>query len=125
MLFWGGLVTIGSIVPAVILFRKKTGNSIPWIVFSAVLVVFGILCERYLIVIPGLTRPPDIFPGWEITRSVIPEGIVSYSISFAEVLQALGVAGLVALLFIWGMKFMKLVPTEARMIEQSSSTRPM
>ena len=117
VLFWGGLVTIGSIIPAIILFRKKTGNSIPWIVFASILVVLGVLCERYLIVIPGLTHPPDIFPGWEITRSVIPEGIVAYSISFAEVLQALGVVALIGLLFIWGMKFMKLVPTEARMLE--------
>jgi molybdopterin-containing oxidoreductase family membrane subunit len=121
VLFWVGLVTVGSIIPAVILFRKRTGTSIPWIVFSAILVVFGVLCERYLIVIPGFTFPPDIFPGWEIIRSPIPAGIAVYSISFAEVVQALGVAGLIGLLFIWGMKFMKLVPREARMIEPSPS----
>ncbi len=118
LLFWGGLITVGSIVPAVILFRKKTCNSIPWIVFSAILVVLGVLCERYLIVLPGLTYPPDILPGWEIVQSAIPESVVAYSISFAEVAQALGVAGLIALLFIWGMKFMKLMPTEAQMIEK-------
>jgi molybdopterin-containing oxidoreductase family membrane subunit len=120
LLFWGGLVTIGSIIPAIILFRKKTGQSMPWIVFSAILVVFGVLCERYLIVLPGLTHPPDIFSGWEITRSVIPEGVVSYSISFPELLQAFGVLSLIALLFIWGMKFMKLVPAEAKMLDQSA-----
>ncbi len=123
VLFWAGLVMIGSIIPAVILFRRKTGSSIPWVAFAAVLVVFGVLCERYLIVIPGLTRPQDLFQGWEIIRSAIPEGITTYSISVAEVLQALGVASFVALLFIWGMKFMKLVPTEARMIEQSQSIK--
>ncbi len=123
VVFWAGLVTIGSIIPAVILFRRKTGGSIPWVAVSAVLVVSGVLCERYLIVIPGLTRPQDLFQSWEIVRSAIPEGITTYSISFAEVLQALGVASFVALLFIWGMKLMKLVPTEARMIEQSQSIK--
>jgi molybdopterin-containing oxidoreductase family membrane subunit len=121
VLFWVGLVGVGSIIPAIILFRKKTGKSIPWIAFSAILVVVGVIFERYLIVIPGLTFPPDLFPGWEITQSPIPEGIITYSISFPEILQALGVAGLIGLLFMWGMKFMKLVPTEARMIEQPSS----
>jgi len=117
ILFWIGLVGVGSIVPAIILFRKKTGKSIPWIVFAAMLVVFGVICERYLIVIPGLTFPPHMFPGWEITQEVVPEGIATYSISFFEILQALGVVGLIGLAFMWGMKFMKLVPTEARMIE--------
>ncbi len=116
-LFWGGLITIGSIIPAIILFRKKTGSSIPWIVLSAILVVLGVMCERYLIVLPGLTFPPHLFPGWEILHSDIPEGIAVYSISFYEILQALGVIGLIGLAFMWGMKFMKLVPTEARMIE--------
>jgi Ni/Fe-hydrogenase subunit HybB-like protein len=121
LLFWGGLIGIGSIVPAIILFRKKTGNSIPWIVFAAILCVFGVLCERYLIVLPGLTHPPDLLPGWEIMDSPVVEGVATYAISFYEVLQALGVAGFIGLLFMWGMKFMKLVPTEARMIEGSPS----
>jgi Ni/Fe-hydrogenase subunit HybB-like protein len=79
------------------------------------------MCERYLIVLPGLTFPPHLFPGWEITHGVIPEGVAVYSISLYEILQALGVVGLIGLAFMWGMKFMKLVPTEARMIEQPSS----
>ena len=115
------MVGVGSIVPAIILFRKKTGKSIPWIVFAAILVVFGVICERYLIVIPGLTFAPHLFPGWEITNGVVPEGITTYSISLFEILQALGVVGLIGLAFMWGMKFMKLMPTEARMIEQPSS----
>lgn len=116
-LFWGGLIAIGSIIPAIILFRKKTGSSIPWIIFAAILVVLGVMCERYLIVLPGLTFAPHLFPGWEIIQSPIPENVAVYSISFYEILQALGVVGLIGLSFMWGMKFMKLVPTEARMIE--------
>ncbi len=116
-LFWGGLITIGSIIPAIILFRKKTGSSIPWIIFAAILVVLGVMCERYLIVLPGLTFAPHLFPGWEIVQSPIPENVAVYSISFYEILQALGVVGLIGLSFMWGMKFMKLVPREARMIE--------
>ena len=79
------------------------------------------MCERYLIVLPGLTFAPHLFPGWEIIHSPIPENIAVYSISFYEILQALGVVGLIGLAFMWGMKFMELVPTEARMIEQTAS----
>ncbi len=114
ILFWFGLVIVGCGIPLLILFRKKTGQSIKWIVIASAMVVFGVLCERYVIVIPGLTHPPELFPGIEISSSVIEEGIATYSISFLEVLQALGVFGAIGFLFSWGLKYMKLLPTEAR-----------
>jgi molybdopterin-containing oxidoreductase family membrane subunit len=118
LLFWFGLLAVGCFLPIFILFRKKTGKSIRWIVIASLLVVFGVLCERYVIVLPGLTHPPELFPGMEITNSVIEEGIAGYTISFAEVLQALGVLGVIGFLFAWGLKVFKLLPTEARILNQ-------
>jgi molybdopterin-containing oxidoreductase family membrane subunit len=88
VLFWGGLIFVGSIVPALLLFRRRTGTSVRWIVFASVLVVFGVICERYLIVIPGLVHPPNLFPGMEITSSPIEEGIAVYRISFLEIFRS-------------------------------------
>ncbi len=119
LLFWIGLIFIGCILPMIILFRKKTGKSIHWIVLASSLVIFGVLCERYVIVIPGLTNPPDLFPGMEITYSVIQEGFATYTISFLEVLQAIGVFGIIGFLFGLGLKVFKLLPTEARVLEQA------
>ncbi|MHC4942059.1 MAG: NrfD/PsrC family molybdoenzyme membrane anchor subunit [Planctomycetota bacterium] len=118
VLFWVGLIIIGCIIPMIILFRK-TGKSIRWVVFAAALVVFGVLCERYVIVLPGLTHPPDMFPGMEIVGSGVEEGIATYSLSFVEVLQALGVLGVVGFMFVWGLKAFALLPTEARMLKHS------
>jgi molybdopterin-containing oxidoreductase family membrane subunit len=114
ILFWFGLIGFGSIVPAILLFVKKTGTSIAWICFSATLVVIGVLCERFLIVIPGLIHPPDLFPGMEVTGTVLSEGIMQYSISFLEVLQTLGVIGIIGFAFMVGLKVMPLAPTEAK-----------
>jgi molybdopterin-containing oxidoreductase family membrane subunit len=119
VLFWLGLVLVGTIVPAAILFSRRGGDSISWVAFSAILVVVGVLCERYLIVIPGLAHPPDLFPGWKITHSMVDEGIAAYSISSYEVLQVLGVLSLMGLLFIWGLKLLRLLPTEARICSPS------
>ncbi|OHB83230.1 MAG: hypothetical protein A2V98_01820 [Planctomycetes bacterium RBG_16_64_12] len=118
LVFWGGLLAAGSVIPAVILFNPRTGSSIPWIVLSSVLVVFGVLCERYLIVIPGQAHAPDLFPNMEIPRSVVEEGMVSYSISYHEWFQALGVVALVGFLFVLGLRLFKLLPKEARIYEQ-------
>lgn len=113
VVFWLGLVIVGTVIPAALLFRRKSGDSIRWIAIAAVMVVVGILCERFLIVIPGLTHPPDLIPGWEITQSPIEEGIVHYCPSIYEVLQSLGVIALMGLLFIWGLRMLRLLPTEA------------
>lgn len=115
ILFWFGLMIIGLGVPLFILFRDKTGKKIKWIVIASILVVFGVLCERYVIVLPGLTHPPELFAGMEITASPLNEGIASYSVSVAEVLQALGVFGVIGFMFALGLRVFKLLPSEARM----------
>jgi molybdopterin-containing oxidoreductase family membrane subunit len=114
ILFWFGLIGFGSIVPAILLFARRTGTSIGWISFSATLVVIGVLCERFLIVIPGLIHPPDLFPGMEVAGTVLSEGIVQYSISFLEILQTLGVIGIIGFAFMVGLKVMPLAPVEAK-----------
>ncbi len=114
LLFWFGLIIVGLIIPMIILFSRKKGKSVQWIVLSSSLVIFGILCERYVIVLPGLTHPPELFPGMEITKSALQEGIAAYNIGFLEVLQAFGVLGIIGFMFTWGLKLMKLLPTEAR-----------
>jgi len=114
VMFWVGLIFVGSVVPAIILFIKRTGTSVRWTVFASVLVVVGVLFERFLIVIPGLIHPPNLFPGWEIHDAALWEGVVSYSISPLEVLQTMGVIGAIGFAFVVGLKMMPLAPTEAR-----------
>ncbi len=121
LLFWFGLILIGLVIPMFVLFSRRTGKSVKWIVFASVLVVFGVLCERYVIVLPGLTHPPDMFPGMEILGSPIAEGVAGYTVSLAEVIQALGVFGAIGFLFVWGLKTFKLLPTEARSLERPAS----
>jgi len=124
-LFWGGLIGLGSVVPALLLFRRRTGTSVRWIVFASVLVVAGVVCERYLIVLPGLEHPPDLFPGYEIVASPLDEGIVTYSLSFLEALQALGVLSLIGFIFVLGLKYLPLLPTEARAHGESQMLREL
>jgi molybdopterin-containing oxidoreductase family membrane subunit len=113
VLFWGGLILIGCVTPMFILFRK-TGRQIKWVVIASLMVVFGVLCERYVIVFPGLTHPPEMFPGMEIVAPGLIEGAAKYTISGLEVLQALGVFGVIGFVFIVGLRVFKLLPTEAR-----------
>ena len=116
ILFWVGLILTGCVLPMFILFYK-TGKSIQWVIIASCLVVVGILCERFVIVIPGLTHPPEMFPGMVITSSPIQEGVATYAISFTEMMQALGVFGVIGFMFLAGLRIFKLLPTEARVLK--------
>jgi len=114
ILFWVGLILIGCCIPMYILFREKTGSNVRWVLIASVMVVLGILCERYVIVLPGLMHPPEMFPGMLLTGTGVPEGIAPYYFSVVEMLQALGVFGVIGFLFVWGLKTFKLLPNEAK-----------
>lgn len=107
LIFWLGLIFIGSIVPAIILFIKK---SVGWIIFASGLVMFGVLCERFIIVIPGQVFPVELFPGYEVSSPFMDGAMGSYFISPLEVIQAVGILAIVGLLYVLGLKFFALLP---------------
>jgi len=54
---------------------------------------------------------------------VLEEGIATYTLSLPEVLQALGVFGVIGFLLGWGLKYLALLPTEARVLSSHASAR--
>jgi molybdopterin-containing oxidoreductase family membrane subunit len=115
VVFWVGLIIIGIMIPAIILFGRATKDSIKMINIAAVLHMLGVLCERYIIVVPGQTHPADILPNMHVESVALDGAYVGYSISLIEVIQALGIAAMVAIPFILGMRFFAMLPTKALM----------
>ena len=50
----------------------------------------------------------------EVTGTVLSEGVMQYSVSFLEILQTLGVLGIIGFAFVVGLKVMPLAPVEAK-----------
>jgi molybdopterin-containing oxidoreductase family membrane subunit len=117
--FWVGLIGLGIVVPAVILFGPAK-NSIKMINVAAVLHVIGVLCERYIIVIPGQLLPPAILPNMSVESVALDGAVVTYSISFLEVIQALGIAAIVALAFVLGLRIFAMAPTKALIEDEAA-----
>ncbi len=121
-LFWGGLILVGTIIPLLILNFEKTKHSIKAINIASIFVVLGILCERYVLVIPGQTLKPDLLPGTSIATKMVDtaaqtlHGYAKYTISNAEIIQAVGIASLVIVAFMLGMKWFRFMPMEAKAI---------
>jgi molybdopterin-containing oxidoreductase family membrane subunit len=113
-IFWIGLILIGSIIPMVILFYPKTNSSVGWIIVASVLVVFGVLCERCIIVLPGQILPLNLFPGYEISSAFMDGAMGSYCVSIAEIVQGIGIFAIIGILYVLGLKFFALLPDEVR-----------
>jgi len=113
VVFWVGLILIGVVVPAIILFNPGTKNSIKMINIAALLHAVGVLCERYIIVIPGQTHPAEILPNMHVESAALYGEKVGYSISFLETVQALGIAAIVAVAFVLGLRIFAMLPTKA------------
>jgi Ni/Fe-hydrogenase subunit HybB-like protein len=120
VVFWGGLILMGVVIPAVVLFSPAK-NSIKMINFAAILHVIGVLCERYIIVIPGQTHPADILPNMHVESAGLFADKVGYSISFLEIVQALGIAAIVAVTFILGLRIFAMLPTKALIEDVTTS----
>jgi len=120
LVFWVGLVGLGIVVPLLILFTPGAKNSIKMINVAAILHIFGVMCERYIIVIPGQTHPADILPNMKVESVALDGAVASYSISFLEVIQALGIAAIVALAFMLGLRIFAMLPTKALMEDEAS-----
>jgi molybdopterin-containing oxidoreductase family membrane subunit len=117
LVFWGGLVAMGMIIPLAILLYPRTGNSVPWVTLASVMVVLGVLAERYIIVVPGLVLPQSLFPGKEVSSAALDGMITMYSIRPVEIGIIVGVLSFVGLAYAIGLKVFELLPVEAKLEE--------
>jgi molybdopterin-containing oxidoreductase family membrane subunit len=120
ILFWWGLIGAGILIPAAILFNPGTKNSIKMINVAAALHIIGVLCEKYLAVVPAQTHAADILPNMHVESVALDGANVGYSISLLEAVQVLGIAALIAIAFILGLRYFAMLPTKA-LIEEDGS----
>ena len=119
-IFWLGLVGCGNVFPLLILMNRKLGKSISWIVIACLLVVIGVLAERYIIVIPAQIMPLDIMPGMDLSSDFLDGEMGEYSVTFVEALQGLGITAFVFLLYVLSLKVFELLPEHALIGEEAT-----
>lgn len=95
--FWGVQMGLGALVPIFLIFYKKTGENINWILFSAILVVTGIIGVRFNIVVPSQIVP--VFEG-------MPAG--NYYPTINEWMVSVGIGAIGLLMFTIGDQLLPL-----------------
>jgi molybdopterin-containing oxidoreductase family membrane subunit len=116
--FWLGLIGLGIVIPALILFAPHR-DSIKMINVAAILHVSA-SSARYIIVIPGQKLPAEILPNMHVESVALDGAVVNYSISFLEVIQALGIAAIVAIAFMLGLRLFAMLPTKALLDDEAA-----
>ena len=108
-LFWIFQIGMGIVLPLIILLNPKTARTVKGVVIASISVVIGVLGERAALVIPGMAQVQQLYPGHI-------EGIWgaagAFRITFWETSLSIGIVALVALLFVLGLKFLELLPSE-------------
>lgn len=111
LLFWGGFVGIGSLLPLALLFHPNLGGQRSTIVAS-LLVIFGALCGLYVFIIGGQVYPLDIFPGYIAASSFGDGAIGQYAPSLPEILLGIGGVSLAFVATILGVRVLRFMPQD-------------
>lgn len=110
-LFWAVQVVVGTLVPLVLIYGRKTPIRQGTATAVSTLVLIGGFAQIYVIVIGGQAYPMELFPGYEVTSSFFDGAVASYRPSLPEI--ALGLGGVALALFVTGVgaKILRILPT--------------
>ena len=111
LLFWGGYVVVGSLVPLALIFHPRFGGARSMLAAS-LLVVAGAFALLYVFVVGGQAWPLDLFPGY-VVRSTFGDGrIAAYAPSAYEVVLGTGGLGVAFLITVVGVRALQFLPQD-------------
>ena len=111
LLFWGGYVIVGSVVPLLLLFHPRLIGQRATLA-AAVLAILGAFAWLFVFIIGGQAFPLEIFPGHEVS-STFADGVVDrYAPSLPEFLLGVGGLGAAFLLTVVGVRVFDFLPQD-------------
>jgi molybdopterin-containing oxidoreductase family membrane subunit len=114
LLFWGGQVLVGSLLPLVLVFWSSRRGLHPTgrtVALASMLVIAGAFSQLYVLIIGGQAYPLTLFPGMEVSSSFYDGAIASYTPSLPEIGLGLGGVALAGLVILFGIKLLRFLPT--------------
>ena len=111
LLFWGGYVVIGSLVPLVLLLHPRLGDARSTLAASA-LIVLGAFAWLFVFIVGGQAFPLEIFPGWQVSSSFADGAIAHYVPAWPEWLLGIGGLSAAFLLTVIGVRALDFMPQD-------------
>lgn len=119
MLFWGGYILIGSLLPLALVYTPGLGGSKSAVIASS-LVVIGSFALLYVFIIGGQAYPLSIFPGYEVSSSFGDGQIGNYVPSLPEILLGSGGLAIAYLITLIGIRIFKTMPHDIAVVAAKS-----
>ncbi|MFO1314232.1 MAG: NrfD/PsrC family molybdoenzyme membrane anchor subunit [Burkholderiales bacterium] len=111
VLFWGGFVVLGSLVPLVLVWHPALGRPRS-VIAASLLTIAGAFALLYVFIIGGQAWPLEIFPGYA-TRSTFADGVIApYAPSLPEALLGLGGVAIALLIAVVGLRVLPFAPVD-------------
>ncbi len=112
VLFWGGYLFLGTILPLLLLYHDKFTRSRASIAAASILTLIGGFSLLYVIIIGGQAYPLEIFPGMEVTSSGFFDDspVHPYTPSGWEIMLGLSGIAISALLTVLALRIMPFMP---------------
>jgi len=117
-LFWGLQVGCGYVLPILLLSHPRIRNTIKGLLMASFLIVIGIFFERFNLVIPGTAYPMPFYPG---RIEGVWGQVGSFPLTAIELLMSLGIFAMMGLFFIFGLKYLELLPLFERQVPAPAS----
>ena len=111
LLFWGGYVLVGSVLPMLLLFHPKAGRQGDML-RAAALVIAGAFAWLFVFIIGGQAFPLEIFPGHEVSSSFGDGAVEAYVPSWPEFLLGVGGVGAAFVLTTVGVRALDFMPQD-------------
>ncbi|MBF0273019.1 MAG: polysulfide reductase NrfD [Magnetococcales bacterium] len=109
-LYWLGVWGAGVLIPFGLLFNRNIGNTVSGVMMASGYVVVGAFCFVAHTLLAGQSYPFDLFPGYTIT-SAFQDGVAgSYMPTLSELLLGLGGVGISGLIYVFGIRFFRMLP---------------
>jgi Ni/Fe-hydrogenase subunit HybB-like protein len=121
-LFWLGPVTLGGVLPLVLLLHPNIGQMHGRIVACAGLVVAGGFAQMYVTIIGGQAFPLVLFPGKEVSSTFFDGVINRYSPTLPEWLLGFGGIAMVGIIVLLSLKVLGFLPANLADEESAAST---
>jgi Ni/Fe-hydrogenase subunit HybB-like protein len=113
LLFWGGQVFVGSLLPLLLVFwfsRRGLHPTGLTLALASILVIVGAFSQLYVLIIGGQAWPLTLFPGMDVSSSFYDGAIASYTPSLPEIGLGLGGVALAGLIVLFGIKLLRFLP---------------
>lgn len=112
LLFWGGQVFLGGILPLLLLFTPQARRSMLTVAAAALLVVIGGHAQMYVTLLGGQAFPLVMFPGYAESSSFFDGITHGYTPSGWEIMLAMGGIAIAFVLTTVAVRVFKFMPED-------------